>query len=172
MRHGFDRLDDVAVAVRSVVDYRSAEVVDIVAETARAREAGALMLWDLSHAAGVLVVDLHAAGAELAVGCTYKFLNGGPGAPAWSYVATALHASVEQPIWGWFGQVEQFAMGPTFDTTARHRPPAARHAVDPRPGGGGGGHRPQRRGRHRADRAEGVGVDPVRHRGVRRRSAW
>jgi len=114
VRYGFDRLDDVAVAVRSVVDYRSAEVVDIAAETARAREAGALMLWDLSHAAGVLVVDLHAAGAELAVGCTYKFLNGGPGAPAWSYVAQPLQASLEQPIWGWFGQVDQFAMGPTF----------------------------------------------------------
>jgi kynureninase len=114
VRDGFDRLDDVAVAVRSVVDYRSAEVVDIVAETARARDAGALMLWDLSHAAGVLVVDLHAAGAELAVGCTYKFLNGGPGAPAWSYVAQPLQASLEQPIWGWFGQLDQFAMGPTF----------------------------------------------------------
>jgi len=114
VRHGFDRLDDVAVAVRSVVDYRSAEVVDVVAETARARDAGALMLWDLSHAAGVLVVDLHAAGAELAVGCTYKFLNGGPGSPAWSYVAAPLQATLEQPIWGWFGQVDQFAMGPTF----------------------------------------------------------
>ena len=114
VRHGFDELGDVAVAVRSVVDYRSAEVVDVVAETARARDAGALMLWDLSHAAGVLSIDLHAAGAELAVGCTYKFLNGGPGAPAWSYVATALQPALAQPIWGWFGQVEQFAMGPTF----------------------------------------------------------
>lgn len=114
VRHGFDRLDDVAVVVRSVVDYRSAEVVDIVAETTRATAAGALVIWDLSHAAGVLSVDLHAAGAELAVGCTYKFLNGGPGAPAWSYVATPLQAQLEQPIWGWFGQVDQFAMGPTF----------------------------------------------------------
>ena len=111
---GFDGLDDVAVVVRSVVDYRTAEVVDVVAETARATAAGALVIWDLSHAAGVLAVDLHAAGAELAVGCTYKFLNGGPGAPAWSYVATALQAELEQPIWGWFGQVDQFAMGPTF----------------------------------------------------------
>ncbi|MFT3853300.1 MAG: hypothetical protein QM733_11255 [Ilumatobacteraceae bacterium] len=114
VRHGFDRLEDVAVAVRSVVDYRSAEVVDVVAETARATAAGALVLWDLSHAAGVLNVDLHAAGAELAVGCTYKFLNGGPGAPAWTYVATHLQQVLEQPIWGWFGQVDQFAMGPTF----------------------------------------------------------
>jgi kynureninase len=118
VRHGFAQLDDVAVVVRSVVDYRSAEVVDVVAETARATAAGALVIWDLSHAAGVLAVDLHAAGAELAVGCTYKFLNGGPGAPAWSYVATSLQAQLEQPIWGWFGQVDQFAMGPTFTPRA------------------------------------------------------
>jgi kynureninase len=114
VRHGFDDLDDVAVAVRSVVDYRTAEVVDVVAETARARAAGAMVVWDLSHAAGVVLVDLHAAGAELAVGCSYKFLNGGPGAPAWSYVATHLQAQLSQPIWGWFAQTDQFAMGPTF----------------------------------------------------------
>ncbi len=114
VRHGFDRLDDVAVVVRSVVDYRSAEVVDVVSETARATEAGALVVWDLSHAAGVLDVDLHGAGAQLAVGCTYKFLNGGPGAPAFSYVARALQAEITQPIWGWFSQQDQFAMGPTY----------------------------------------------------------
>jgi kynureninase len=111
-------LDDVAVVVRSVVDYRTAEVVDVTAETARAREAGAMVVWDLSHAAGVVAVDLHAAQAELAVGCTYKFLNGGPGAPAWSYVATGLQAQLHQPIWGWFAQTDQFAMGPTFTPRA------------------------------------------------------
>ena len=73
-----------------------------------------MVVWDLSHAAGVVVVDLHAAGAELAVGCSYKFLNGGPGAPAWSYVASHLQAQLSQPIWGWFAQTDQFAMGPTF----------------------------------------------------------
>jgi len=114
VRHGFDDLDDVAVVVRSVVDYRSAEVVDIVAETARIHAAGALVIWDLSHAAGVLAVDLHAAGAQLAVGCTYKFLNGGPGAPAFSYVARELQAAISQPIWGWFSQVDQFEMGPVY----------------------------------------------------------
>jgi kynureninase len=115
VRHGFDQLDDVAVVVRSVVDYRTAEVVDVVAETARAHAAGALVIWDLSHAGGVLDIDLHAAGAQLAVGCTYKFLNGGPGAPAFTYVAWELQAEITQPIWGWFSQTDQFAMGPVYE---------------------------------------------------------
>lgn len=115
VRHGFDRLDDVAVVVRSVVDYRSAEVVDVAAETARIHDAGALVVWDLSHAAGVLAVDLGAAGAQLAVGCTYKFLNGGPGSPAFTYVARDLQGVVGQPIWGWFSQRDQFAMGPVYE---------------------------------------------------------
>ena len=114
VRHGFDRLDDVAVAVRSLVDYRTAELTDLAAETARAHAAGALVLWDLSHAAGAVEVDLHGAGAQLAVGCSYKYLNGGPGAPAWSYVAGELQPTLPQPIWGWFAQHDQFAMGPTF----------------------------------------------------------
>lgn len=115
VRHGFDRLDDVAVVVRSVVDYRTAEVVDVAAETARAHAAGAMVVWDLSHAAGVLAIDLGAAGAQLAVGCTYKFLNGGPGSPAFSYVARDLQGTIGQPIWGWFSQRDQFAMGPVYD---------------------------------------------------------
>jgi len=114
VRHGFDRLDDVAVVVRSMVDYRTAEVVDIATETARATAAGALVIWDLSHAAGVLAVDLCGAGAQLAVGCTYKFLNGGPGAPAFTYVARPLQATLTQPIWGWFSHRDQFAMGPDY----------------------------------------------------------
>jgi kynureninase len=114
VRNGFERLDDVAVAVRSLVDYRTAEVADLAAETARARADGALVIWDLSHAAGVLDVDLHGAGAELAVGCTYKYLNGGPGSPGFSYVASDLIGQIDQPIWGWFSQVDQFAMGPDY----------------------------------------------------------
>ena len=106
----FDDLDDVAVVVRSVVDYRTAEVVDVTGETARTKAAGAIALWDLSHAAGVLVVDLAWAGVELAVGCTYKYLNGGPGAPAFSYVARSLQSTLAQPIWGWFAQADQFDM--------------------------------------------------------------
>jgi kynureninase len=116
VRDGFEHLDDVAVAVRSVVDYRTAEVVnDLPGETARATAAGCLSLWDLSHAAGVLQVDLSAGGVQLAVGCTYKYLNGGPGAPAFSYVAREMQATLPQPIWGWFAQIDQFEMGPTFN---------------------------------------------------------
>ncbi len=115
VRAGFEQLDDVAVAVRSMIDYRSAEITDIAAETARARSAGALTVWDLSHAAGLHPVGLNAAGAQLAVGCTYKFLNGGPGAPAFTYVASDLIGDVDEPFHGWFAQTDQFAMGPTFD---------------------------------------------------------
>jgi kynureninase len=115
VRAGFDQLDDVAVAVRSMIDYRSAEITDIVAETSRADHAGALTVWDLSHAAGLHPVGLNAAGVQLAVGCTYKFLNGGPGAPAFSYVATDLIDRIDEPFHGWFAQTDQFAMGPSFD---------------------------------------------------------
>ena len=114
VRNDFDHLDDVAVIVRSVVDYRSAEVADVAGETARADAAGAIALWDLSHAAGVLVIDLGAAGVQMAVGCTYKYLNGGPGAPAFSYVAAGLQPTLSQPIWGWFAQTDQFDMGSPF----------------------------------------------------------
>jgi kynureninase len=106
---------DLDVVVRSLVDYRTAELVDLAAETDRARTAGAVVVWDLSHAAGVVAVDLAGAGAELAVGCTYKFLNGGPGAPAFTYVATELHDRVIQPVWGWFAQTDQFAMDRPFE---------------------------------------------------------
>ena len=114
VRNGFDDLDDVAVTVRSVVDYRTATVTDVAGETARATAAGAIALWDLSHSAGVLPGDLRGAGVQLAVGCTYKYLNGGPGSPAFSFVAAELQSRLPQPIWGWFAQAEQFEMGPTF----------------------------------------------------------
>jgi kynureninase len=110
VRAGFDRLDDVAVVLRSMIDYRTAEVVDIASETARITAAGALVIWDLCHAAGVHPVGLHAAGADLALGCTYKFLNGGPGSPAFAYVAGHLLDQIDNPIRGWFSQHDQFAM--------------------------------------------------------------
>jgi kynureninase len=118
VRDGFDRLDDVAVMVRSVIDYRTAELVDVKAETARAHAAGAVVVWDLSHAVGAIEIDLRACGAQFAIGCSYKFLNGGPGAPAWSYVAEELHSVIEQPIWGWFATKNQFDMGPVFEPRA------------------------------------------------------
>ncbi len=105
----------VAVVVLSAVAYRSGALADVAAVTATAREAGALVLWDLSHAAGAVPVDLAANGADLAVGCTYKYLNGGPGAPAFLYVRRELQEQLRQPIWGWFGQRDQFAMGPAYD---------------------------------------------------------
>ena len=114
VRAGFDRLDDVAVAVRSMVDYRSAEIVDVATESARAREAGAVVVWDLSHAAGLLPVRVDEVGIDLAVGCTYKFLNGGPGAPAFTFVRTGLIEQLDEPFHGWFAQTDQFAMGDTF----------------------------------------------------------
>ena len=107
-------LSDVAVVVRSVVDYRTAKICDVAAFTSQAREQGALVLWDLSHTAGAIEFDVHALGVELAVGCTYKFLNGGPGAPAWSFVAENLHKQIEQPIKGWFAQKDQFDMEKPF----------------------------------------------------------
>jgi kynureninase len=73
------------------------------------------MLWDVSHSAGVVPIELEAAGADLAVGCTYKYLNAGPGAPAFLYVRESLQDELRSPIWGWFGQRDQFAMGPTYD---------------------------------------------------------
>ncbi|SFK99263.1 kynureninase [Geodermatophilus ruber] len=105
----------VAVVVLSAVAYRSGALADIAALTRAARDVGALVLWDLSHAAGAVPVDLAAAGADLAVGCTYKYLGGGPGAPAFLYVRRELQERLRQPIWGWFGQRDQFAMGPEYD---------------------------------------------------------
>ena len=107
-------IDRVAVMVRSVVDYRTGAFDDVVAETARARDGGALVIWDLSHVAGVLPVDLNGAGAQLAVGCTYKFLNAGPGGPGFSYVARELHDAIDQPIHGWWGQESMFDMADAY----------------------------------------------------------
>jgi kynureninase len=118
VRRGLDDFKGVDVVVRSLVDYRTAEVADLAGETARAAAAGATTIWDLSHAGGVLELDLPRAGVELAVGCTYKFLNGGPGAPAFVYVSPAVQGRVTQPIWGWFAQSDQFAMERPFDPRA------------------------------------------------------
>ena len=115
VRRGLDDLTGVDVVLRSLVDYRTAELTDLAGETERARAAGSITVWDLSHAAGVLELDLPGAGVELAVGCTYKFLNGGPGAPAFVFVSRQIQDRVTQPIWGWFAQHDQFAMERPFD---------------------------------------------------------
>ncbi|HXG25616.1 MAG TPA: kynureninase [Candidatus Binatia bacterium] len=106
--------DDTALVLLSAVNYRSAAVADIRAITDRARAAGALVLWDLSHAVGAIPVDLEANGVDLAVGCTYKYLDGGPGAPAFLYVRRELQHQLRPPIQGWMAQTDQFEMGPTF----------------------------------------------------------
>jgi len=105
---------DIAVVMLTEVDYRSGRRHDMPAMTAAAHEAGALMLWDLSHSAGAIVVDLNAAGADLAVGCGYKYLNGGPGAPAFLFVAEALQAELISPLPGWLGHHDPFAFEPDY----------------------------------------------------------
>jgi len=102
---------DVALVSLQHVAYRSGAVADMVAITRLVQEAGAVMLWDLCHSAGAVPTPLRESGAEMAVGCTYKHLNGGPGAPGFLYVRRDLHEQLRQPIWGWFGQADQFAMG-------------------------------------------------------------
>jgi kynureninase len=106
---------DVGLVMFSVVNYRTAEIADVPAITDAAHRAGALTLWDLSHAAGALEVRLDDWGVDLAAGCSYKYLNAGPGAPAWLYVRKDLHEQLLPSVWGWFGQRDQFAMGPTFE---------------------------------------------------------
>ena len=101
--------EDAAVVTVTHVDYRSAAFYDMRAVNEAARAAGALVVWDLSHSAGATEVDLHTAGAELAVGCGYKYLNGGPGAPAFVYVAEHLQAELTNPLQGWMGHAEPFA---------------------------------------------------------------
>src|SRR6266545_2027257 len=88
---------------------------DMAAINAVAHRAGALTLWDLCHSVGAVPVELDASGADLAVGCTYKYLNAGPGAPAFLYVRREHQARLVQPIWGWFGQRDQFAMAQGYD---------------------------------------------------------
>jgi kynureninase len=104
-----------ALVVISAVNYRSGALARMPEITAAGHDAGALVLWDLCHAAGAVEVDLDAAGADLAVGCTYKYLNAGPGSPAFLYVRSGLQDELRSPIWGWFSQEDQFAMGPTYD---------------------------------------------------------
>jgi kynureninase len=104
-----------ALVTFSHVSYLSAHIAEMAEINALAREAGALTLWDLSHSAGSVPLALDADGADLAVGCTYKYLNGGPGAPAYMYVRSELQSGLRQPIWGWLGRRDPFEMAPGYE---------------------------------------------------------
>jgi kynureninase len=106
--------DRLAVAAYSPVDYRSGKLSSMTAITEAVHEVGALMLWDLCHAAGALPVRLDAIDADLAVGCGYKYLSGGPGAPAFLYVNQRHQAVFDHPITGWNGHADPFAMSATY----------------------------------------------------------
>ena len=107
--------DATALVSLSHVSYRSGALADMPGITRLVHDRGGLMLWDLCHAVGSVPVELDACGVDLAVGCTYKYLNAGPGAPAFLYVSEALQDDLRQPIQGWFSQRDQFAMGPVYD---------------------------------------------------------
>ncbi len=100
---------DTAAVTLTHVDYRGGSAHDMRAVNDAARDAGALVVWDLSHSAGAIELDLNASGAELAVGCGYKYLNGGPGAPAFIYIAQALQDELSNPLQGWMGHADPFA---------------------------------------------------------------
>ena len=113
--------DDVALVSLSVIQYRSGVLHDVAKLTQLARDAGALFVWDASHAVGVVPMHYDRDKVDLAVGCTYKYGNSGPGSPAWLYVSHRVQSELNVPIQGWFAQDDQFAMGQGFDRTTGMR---------------------------------------------------
>ena len=106
--------DDVALVTLEVIQYRSGARSDIKSITDLARSYGALVVWDASHAAGAIEMNFDDNGVDLAVGCTYKYGNSGPGSPAWLYVNKKIQGELQTPIQGWFANEDQFGMGPDF----------------------------------------------------------
>lgn len=109
--------ETAGVLIKSVVNYRTSLVVDVAEHERVAAQSGGVIVWDLSHATGVIALDFRADGARMATGCTYKFLNGGPGAPAFVYVRSGLAAELRSPISGWFGHAEPFAFASLYAPT-------------------------------------------------------
>jgi kynureninase len=107
-----------ALVVISQVAYRSGYLADVPTLTAQAHDAGALILWDLCHSAGVIPSLLDDWGVDLAVGCSYKYLNGGPGSPAFGYVRSEHQGVLRQPIQGWMGSADPFGMGESYEAAA------------------------------------------------------
>jgi kynureninase len=107
--------DDVALVTLEVIQYRSGARTDLKSITDQVRAVGALVVWDASHAVGAIELNLDANGVDLCVGCTYKYGNSGPGAPAWLYVSKRVQSELQVPIQGWFAQDAQFEMGPIFE---------------------------------------------------------
>lgn len=110
--------DDVALVCLSHVGYRSSSIADLAGVTAAAHRCGALALFDLCHSAGVTEIGLEQSGVDLAVGCTYKYLSGGPGSPGFLYVREALQDELTQPIWGWWSRRNMMAMDHGYDRAA------------------------------------------------------
>jgi kynureninase len=106
--------DDVALVTLEVIQYRSGARTNIKSITDLVRTHGGLVVWDASHAVGAIEMNFDANGVDLAVGCTYKYGNSGPGAPAWLYVSHRIQKELQVPIQGWFSQGDQFGMGPVF----------------------------------------------------------
>ena len=106
--------EDVAAVLLTHVDYRSGRMHDMEAVTAAAHAAGAVMIWDLAHSAGAVALDVAGSGAEFAVGCTYKYLNGGPGAPAFIFARPDIVRDIDPALAGWLGHADPFAMEPRY----------------------------------------------------------
>ena len=154
---------DTAVLMLTHVNYRSGRMHDMAALTAAAHASGALVVWDLSHSAGAVPVDLAGCGADFAVGCGYKFLNGGPGAPGYLSIAPR-HRDAPLPLTGWMGHAAPFAFAPEYRPADGHRARRRGHAGDPGAGGAGG----RRGSRARCRSRIGAGKIPAHERHLHR----
>jgi kynureninase len=166
--------DDVAVVLLSHVDYRTGELLDMQEITKKVQAAGAIMVWDLCHSAGVVPMQLDAWNVDFAMGCTYKYLNGGPGGQSFLYAASRHHETARQPLTGWWGHAEPFAFRQGIPTRPFHAPLPHRLAGDPWPEGGRVRHRGHGRRQHRGCAQQVAQPDRLLHglRGRAVRRAW